>query len=208
MHPQLWGPIGHDFILFMIAESYPETPNAKQQAKMEATLSGIFDFLPCQSPCSNNANKYYNLHPFRYTSRQELLEDYVAFHNHINATKINPSRSDWTVLEALQAAHSRYGTSLRSLDRAMQMRAEDHKLLQEVVEENNTLRTQLGKSWRKDIENTNGLYDPKKKNQMNVEFSKYFEPYDPTQWRVDPSGILIAVVAVFVLFIVMMAILG
>jgi len=211
MHPLFWGPIGHDFILFMVSESYPDKPTEDEQKQMGDTLMGIFRFLPCVSPCSNKATIYVKENPLTLESKDALLLWLVTFHNDLNAKKIKPTKSNWTVLEALRAAHSRYGTSIRTLDRASQMRVEDHKMIQELLEDNNQMRTKLGLAWRTDIENTTGVFDEnsrKQRDEIGTNFQKYFEPYDPDQWRIDVSAILVAVIAVLVLFVVMMAILG
>jgi Erv1/Alr family protein len=187
----IWGPLLHDILLF-IASAYEEKPSEKQQESMLLCITHIFANLPCKDPCAIEATTYIEKNPIDVTSKDALLLYLVTFHNRLNAT--DGKKADWTVLEALAAAHARHGSSIRSLARADQVRVEDHKLIQDLIQENNDFREKIGLPWRR-----------KENEKMDYDFSKHFKPYDGPESTIDISVFLIVVISMILFFVFIMA---
>ena len=199
MLPLIWGTLFHDMCLFF-ASAFPDEPDEEEIESMIALLTNFFKRLPCQSPCAIEAVAYMKEFPFsKYIkSRKTLLEYLVTFHNHLNAK--DGKKSDWTVLEALTAAHARHGSSIRALSRADQVRCEDHKMIYEIATENNKLRDQLHLPMREDVK--------REFQDEDYDFSKYYRAYDPNEPRIDISTVAIVVCSLLLFFIIIMAVIG
>lgn len=191
MHTHVWGPICHDLLLF-IANSFSENPTKEESESMRLFIINLFNNLPCED-CKLHAMNYLHEHPIQVSSKKQLLNDIVTFHNTLNLK--DGKKSDWTPLEALSAASARYFTNFRKLERAQQIRLEDHRLLQDVVKENNELRMALDLPLRNDSNNEDY-------NTM----SEYFNSFsDSSTTSFDVSIVLIVVVTVILFFLLLMA---
>jgi hypothetical protein len=199
----IWGHLLHDVLLFF-ASSYSSNPSDAQKESMNLFLVHCFANLPCTDPCGIEASKYIHNHPFDVSSRETLLKDYVKFHNYLNEK--DGKRSDWTVLEALAAAHLRHGSNIRALGRSDQIRVEDHKMMQELIQENNKLREKLGLPWEKDNQFESGANWKKDKEKPDYDFAKHFKPYNGSEDpMVDISTIAIIVFSLIIFFVFIMA---
>ncbi len=203
MSPLIWGTLLHDLLLF-IASAYPDKPSEERQKSMLLFIIHCFANVPCQEPCAMEASKYAHDHAPDVSSRKALLEYFVTFHNWINEK--NGKKSDWNALTAVSAAHARHGSSIRSLARADQVRVEDHKMMQEIIKENNQLREQLGLPWRRENEYFAG--ENWEKQKLDFDFNKYFQPYNGPESKFDISIMLIVVVSLIVFFVFVMAFVG
>lgn len=197
--PIIWGTLTWDMLL-LFAQAYPEEPTKEEQKSMYLFLFHFFARLPCKSPCSDNAEKYIKEHPINVSSQKALLSYIVTFHNHVNEK--DGKRSDWTVLESIAACSLRHASNLRTLSRADQMRVEDHQCIKELIDENNTLRAQLGLEWKKpNPDYDGGLDDDFVANAIKP---LYEGPND----IIDISTILIVVISLIIFFAFIMAFLA
>ncbi len=188
MHPHVWGTICHDLLLF-IATHYGLHPSYEDQESMRLLIYHMFKRLPCND-CSRDASDYLIKHPLDVSSTQTVVDYLVTFHNHLN-TK-DGKKDDWTPKEALLAASARYFTNFKQLNRAEQIRAEDHSIMKELINENNQLKQRLGLPLRNDIE----IQD------YNL------ESFYSGNNNIDVQCVLIAVMTVILFYIILMAILA
>jgi hypothetical protein len=103
INPQLWGAIFHDCMLF-VALTYPEKPSQEQCTHMTSFLFGMFHSLPCEL-CKPHAVSYIQDTPPDVSSRTNLLEWIITFHNNVNDRL--GKKSDWKVSDAIQSLSDR-----------------------------------------------------------------------------------------------------
>ena len=71
----------------------------EKHAEEVAFIQKLLSMLPC-GECKQNAEEYMNANPPGLGDRIEYFDWTVAFHNHVNLTKENPTR-EFTVQEAM-----------------------------------------------------------------------------------------------------------
>lgn len=66
-----------------IAACYPLQPSADQQENMQTLITSGCKAIPC-FVCKMHATHYIQTHPIQTSSRTELFQYIVEFHNHVN----------------------------------------------------------------------------------------------------------------------------
>lgn len=193
MHPLIWGQICHDMLLFICA-GYADDPTQEEKESMQLCIFHLFKRLPCQE-CAINAASYVAAHPINVNSRKELIQYIVTFHNHQD--EIAGKKHDWTPLEAMDAAYARHMTNFKHILRADQKRIEDHKIMQDLIKENNQLKMSLGLPLRNDHEEI-----------QNYELDNYFNSFTMAGENnsIDIVSVVLVVFVVMIFFIIVMAI--
>ena len=128
MYPPSWGYLVWDTMLIM-AMLYPEKPSEKRRAQMIDFLTNLCPNLPCPG-CAGHCEVYQKDHPPDASGRNELIKWVVDFHNAVNR---RTGKREFTLEEAERTIREKYfnWSKLRELDRAQQIRREDHKAIDE-----------------------------------------------------------------------------
>lgn len=182
--PLVFGAHVWDTCLFYAA-THPDKPDEGQQTTFKGLITTLVHKLPC-GICGVDGMKYISQHPITAATRDEAVLWVVTFHNYVNEKR--GVRSDWTPLEALQSLAARKCSNMTKLDKATQMRLEDHKMLVEIIADNQALRTQLG-------------MPEKYEKPEEVDWMKYYSNADTTGLPTFPSYVLATVVAILIMLL-------
>lgn len=179
MYPPAFGTLLHDVCL-IYAHAYSDKPSKEQQESYKTLFLHFFKNIPCPD-CAAEAYTYFQEHPINVSNRKALLQYVVTMHNDINR-KLK-KKDNWTVYEALDSLARRRWGNLKNLSRADQMRIEDHKLMQDILQENKQLKEQLGLPQQKET-----MIEPEEKNDI-------YKMYYQESSSLSPDLILVAIVA-------------
>lgn len=123
MQSLAWGTTFHD-TMFFLALDLGEHPSEQELKSTKDLILTLAKAVPCPK-CQHDASMYFKSRPLAAKSSEQLLDELVTFHNHINM-KIKKN-GILTTKDALKLFFDRhYGTGLflSSLD---QKRMEDYK---------------------------------------------------------------------------------
>jgi hypothetical protein len=148
MYVGAFGPISWD-VMLLCALAYGNTPSEDDRKNMSDFIRGLAHVLPC-SGCSNHAVEYIRNHIPDVSSSEALVVYIVTFHNAVN---IQSGKRVYSVEEAKKLVMDRYLSDGVQMDRAQQLRKEDHLKISELQEKIRKRETELEKVRNRDLAN-------------------------------------------------------
>mmetsp|Transcript_15596 Transcript_15596/g.30618 ORF Transcript_15596/g.30618 Transcript_15596/m.30618 type:complete len:168 (+) Transcript_15596:215-718(+) len=123
MQSLAWGTTFHDTMMFL-ALDLGEQPSPEKLQKTTSLILQLALSVPCPK-CRHHAAEYFQTHPLKPTSTDDVVDQLVAFHNHLNVQL--EKNGSWTTDQALKAFWERhYGIGLFLSDLDLK-RLEDQK---------------------------------------------------------------------------------